>query len=554
MPDVLRTRFEIEGIGTYLGQVARVEGAYRKVADQQERATTATRNFGALWLITGAALAAGLTRAVAAAGAFEARVIAFNQVFKRGEGFSRQFVGDLQKFSLQTSFSANDMITYAQRLRAMGFQAEEIIPTLKTLTDTVSATGGGRDELDRIVLAFGQIRTRGKLAQQEVNQLTQANIPAFEILQRKLGLTGQQMGELGRQGIVSSVALKALTEGLNETFGGAQQAQLNTLSGKLGQVGNLIGQILIKIGEPLLDVVIPGLRLVVNILDSVNTLLDSGVMKWGSWIAVAASAFALFKGFAWLSGQIGGASMIMQGMGVSAMGVLMGGVEGRMAQRMGIHAAIGEALGAGGAAGTAARTGGRLVVGAAAAETAEAAVGSAAATSAAVAAMARAPAPAVGRASRLGGLSLTAMGRGTPSTGFARYAGMGIGLGIMLGASWLVSQANSEERASGVPGAVGVLGNALGGAVMGASFGAGFGPWGALAGGAIGALAGGAIGYMGMNQGQDEVKRNIADISRNTATLVDQNADMHQARVVAGGEDLRRPFPDSRLQSVLHAL
>jgi len=42
-------------------------------------------------------------------------------------------------------------------------------------------------------VALGQMKTKGKLVQQEINQIADAGIPIFDILSEKLHLTQEQL-------------------------------------------------------------------------------------------------------------------------------------------------------------------------------------------------------------------------------------------------------------------------------------------------------------------------------------------------------------------------
>jgi tape measure domain-containing protein len=82
----------------------------------------------------------------------------------------------------------------------------------------VAGVGGNQDTLNGVIVALGQMQTKGKLVQQEVNQIAERGIPIFEILRKKLGLTQEQLGNIGEQGISSAKAIPLILEGINEKF------------------------------------------------------------------------------------------------------------------------------------------------------------------------------------------------------------------------------------------------------------------------------------------------------------------------------------------------
>lgn len=78
------------------------------------------------------------------------------------------------------------------------------------------------DEGDRVQIIFGQISAKHKLSAQDIRQLAEVGIPAFDILQRKLGLTADQVFNIGRANISSIAGIKALREGMRELYGTEQ--------------------------------------------------------------------------------------------------------------------------------------------------------------------------------------------------------------------------------------------------------------------------------------------------------------------------------------------
>ena len=156
------------------------------------------------------------------------------------------FVEALQEFAAATPFSFEDAEIGARRLMAFGFQAKEVIPMLKAISDMTAVTaqvsgaggagGGATLQMERITRALGQIQTKGRLMQQEMNQLTEAGVPAFEILREKLGLTSEELGQIGRQGINARTAINAILEGIEDRFQGASDKMEATTTGIMNKI------------------------------------------------------------------------------------------------------------------------------------------------------------------------------------------------------------------------------------------------------------------------------------------------------------------------------
>jgi tape measure domain-containing protein len=117
------------------------------------------------------------------------------------------------------------------RLKAYGLDPMD--GTLDTIGDAVAAMGGNQETFDRIVLAVGQMATKGKLAAQELRQLAENGIPAYQILSEKLGLTAEQVSDIGNHGVGAAEGIRALFEGLEERYGGAMAEQMTRFTGIL---------------------------------------------------------------------------------------------------------------------------------------------------------------------------------------------------------------------------------------------------------------------------------------------------------------------------------
>lgn len=139
----------------------------------------------------------------------------------------------LQVFGEQTPFEFPDLIKASQRMQAMGFAADQVIPSLRSIGDAVSAVGGGKEELDGVVLALGQMQTKGKVSAEEMNQLAERGIPAWDLLAQAIGRTKAETIKLSEQGLLSGArAVEGITAMMGERFGGQMDKMSQTLAGR----------------------------------------------------------------------------------------------------------------------------------------------------------------------------------------------------------------------------------------------------------------------------------------------------------------------------------
>lgn len=149
------------------------------------------------------------------AGSFEAMQISLDTVTK-GQG--AEWMEKLSNWARNMPVSTEEAVKAFTMLRAMG-----LTPTIRdmtTLVDASSAIGGGQGTMEGIARALGQIQTKNKVNAEELMQLAEHGIPAYEILQEKLGLTAKQVQNIGNESIAGGRAVQALLSGMEERFGG----------------------------------------------------------------------------------------------------------------------------------------------------------------------------------------------------------------------------------------------------------------------------------------------------------------------------------------------
>lgn len=144
---------------------------------------------------------------------------------------------ELQAFAIKTPFQFEELIDASQRMQALGFQAEQVIPILTDVGNAVAAAGGGSERLDRVVLALSQMQSKGKVATQELNQLAEAGISGFKILELQTGKSRAELVKMVEQGqISSSVFLEAFQKFSQANFGGLMEKQAKTFTGAMSNI------------------------------------------------------------------------------------------------------------------------------------------------------------------------------------------------------------------------------------------------------------------------------------------------------------------------------
>lgn len=143
----------------------------------------------------------------------------------------------LQKTTMETPFELQGLTSATQRLLAFGFSADEARKNLITIGDAAAATGLQQEGIERVSLAIGQMQGKQKIQSQEMRQLTEAGIPAWEMLAEKMGMTVAELMALseskgGGAEIFNMGGLSKLLEAMTDRYGGLMEKQVNTLGGR----------------------------------------------------------------------------------------------------------------------------------------------------------------------------------------------------------------------------------------------------------------------------------------------------------------------------------
>ncbi len=167
---------------------------------------------------------------------FEQTQIAFTTLLGDAQR-AKQFLSELDIFARKTPFNTDALRQSARQLLAFGFSAEKVLPMLTPIGDAVAAMGGNQEMLEQIIRALGQMQAKQKVSAEEMLQLTEAGISAWQMLAEGIGTTVPEAMKRAEKGLIpSSIAIEAILNGMTRRFRGAMEAQSKTILGQWEQV------------------------------------------------------------------------------------------------------------------------------------------------------------------------------------------------------------------------------------------------------------------------------------------------------------------------------
>jgi tape measure domain-containing protein len=160
-------------------------------------------------------------------------------------------LGKLRDFAKNTPFDFPQVRGLTQQLLAVEVPASRVIEILTAVGDAVAGVGGGNEELNSVIRAITQIQARGRLAAEEMLQLTEARIPAWQLLAKEMGVSVGELQDMVTKGLVpASAALPGLIAGMDRAFGGQMARQSQATLGIIANIRDTFDLLRTIFGEP----------------------------------------------------------------------------------------------------------------------------------------------------------------------------------------------------------------------------------------------------------------------------------------------------------------
>lgn len=237
--------------------------------------------------------------ALQTASAAETTEISFTTMLGSAEA-ANDMMGQLADFAASTPFELSGLQTATRQLLAYGFTADEVVPMLTAVGDATAALGTGQAGIEAVTRALGQMQTRGKVSAEEMLQLTEAGIPAWEYLARAIGTdTAGAMQAVTDGAIDAQTGIDALTKGMEEDFGGMMESQSKTVAGLMSNLADAIQQPLMELrNSDAYDAFADALEKVVDaagpLVESMLPLMEDGLSGLAGMMDSAAAAMEQF--------------------------------------------------------------------------------------------------------------------------------------------------------------------------------------------------------------------------------------------------------------------
>ena len=198
--------------------------------------------------------------------------------------------GQTVQLALKSPFRVQELVKYTKQLAAYRIESDKLHDTTKRLGDVSAGLGV---DMQRLILAFGQVRAAEFLRGTELRQFTEAGIPMLEELAKYFseieGRTvkaGEVFERIGKRGVlfkdVEEVFKRLTSEG--GIFYRMQEQQADTLAGRISNMHDRIDLMLNDIGRSKDGLFTEFINVVNSLLESWRMLADQIYIASGAML------------------------------------------------------------------------------------------------------------------------------------------------------------------------------------------------------------------------------------------------------------------------------
>ena len=213
----------------------------------------------------------------------------------------------IKTLSVESPFQFSQLTSYIKQMAAFGIPLNDLYDTTKRLADVSAGLGV---DMQRIILAYGQVRSAEVLRGQEIRQFTEAGLPILELIAKKFteiegkSVSVAEVFDRVSKRMVPFSMIKDIFKDLTSEGGrffNMQEVQAKTVKGEISNLKDAYEIFLYTIGSQGSGVIkglIGGLRSLLSDADKTIRILQDvvavfAVFKVANFIAQLSRVFAM---------------------------------------------------------------------------------------------------------------------------------------------------------------------------------------------------------------------------------------------------------------------
>ena len=273
--------------------------------------STGLRNAGLAFTAFGAAGTAAIAKVANEAGKFEQTKVAFTTMLGSADA-ANKMLDQLASFAARTPFNIEGVEQAAKQLLAVGYNAQEVIPTLKSIGDVASGLSLGQDGLQRLILNLGQVRAQGKLTGRELRDFAVNGVPIMDELAKMMDKPKDAIVGMVEAGQITAPIVEEAFRRMSSEggrFADMMDKQSQTMLGSFSNLQDSVSRLARELGQPFLAPLTAAFGFLANVVTSIRekfAALPDGVKNAIAIFATALTAITtLIGGLGLLMSQLG---------------------------------------------------------------------------------------------------------------------------------------------------------------------------------------------------------------------------------------------------------
>jgi tape measure domain-containing protein len=193
----------------------------------------------------------------------------------------RAQVARLEQMAKAPGLGFDQLIQGVTRLEAAGFSAKQSEEALKQFGNALALVGGQKSDLDGVALALTQIKSKGVISAEEINQIAERVPQVRQAMKAAFGTASSE--EIQKLGITANQFVDGITKALEKlprATGGLQNA-LDNIDDAFKKAGRTVGAgffALFEQGPPIFNQLSASLQNVANFINQVFTTISQSEM------------------------------------------------------------------------------------------------------------------------------------------------------------------------------------------------------------------------------------------------------------------------------------
>lgn len=212
-------------------------------------------------------------------GEFEKQRLSLRAIIQDSASADKIF-NQIKDLAVYSPFNFKELTDYAKQLSAFSIPTNEIFDTMTRLADISAGLGV---DMNRIILAYGQVRSASVLRGQELRQFTEAGIPLVDELAKKFGelegkviSAGDVFDKISNREVPFAMVKDIFTDLTSEggKFYQMQEIQATSLAGKISNLRDAYDIMLDSIGSANSETLKGAVDALVGIMDNWRDYLN----------------------------------------------------------------------------------------------------------------------------------------------------------------------------------------------------------------------------------------------------------------------------------------